>query len=163
MIRVRICTNRCRCHSNCRGSRFSGLGTQIRGKLFSRSSLSSSREDPDAYAVYSAVLSIPGPWEDSKSLVILKELPPKEWPIGSPQDALQGNEEFRGIFESIFKAFEQTNKGSLFLENRFAIHKSYQLVGLPELEAAFHTTVQASVRGDGWEGFRRTLPTLPGI
>jgi|HubBroStandDraft_4_1064222.scaffolds.fasta_scaffold06444_1 hypothetical protein len=41
MIRVRICTSRC--HSSCRRSRFSGLGTQIRGKLFSRSSRSSSR------------------------------------------------------------------------------------------------------------------------
>src|SRR6267143_6604936 len=43
MIRVRICTNRCRCHSSCRRSRFSGSGTQIRGKLSSRISLSRSR------------------------------------------------------------------------------------------------------------------------
>jgi hypothetical protein len=35
---VRICTSRCRCHSSCRRSRFSGLGTQMRGKLFSSSS-----------------------------------------------------------------------------------------------------------------------------
>ena len=34
MIRVRICTKRCRCHNSCRKSRFSGLGTQICGKLF---------------------------------------------------------------------------------------------------------------------------------
>ena len=32
MIRVRACTIRCRCHSNCLRSRFSPLGTQIRGK-----------------------------------------------------------------------------------------------------------------------------------
>src|SRR3984885_5180324 len=43
MIRVRIWTSRCRCHSSCRRSRFSGLGTQILGKLFSRSSRNSSR------------------------------------------------------------------------------------------------------------------------
>src|SRR5580692_9354059 len=43
MIRVRICTNRWRCHSSCRRSRFSGPGTQICGKLFSRNSRSSSR------------------------------------------------------------------------------------------------------------------------
>ena len=42
MIRVRICTNRCRCHSSCRRSRFSGLGTQMRGKLFSSSSFNRS-------------------------------------------------------------------------------------------------------------------------
>src|SRR5271169_2206391 len=43
MIRVRICTSRCRCQSSCRRSRFSGLGTQIRGKLFSSISRASSR------------------------------------------------------------------------------------------------------------------------
>jgi hypothetical protein len=32
MIRVRVCTMRCRCHSNCRRSRFSQLGVQIFGK-----------------------------------------------------------------------------------------------------------------------------------
>ena len=32
MIRVRACTIRCRCHSRCRRSRFSPLGTQICGK-----------------------------------------------------------------------------------------------------------------------------------
>src|SRR5215469_11098958 len=43
MIRVRICTSRCRCHSSCRRSRFSRLGTQILGKLSSRISRSKSR------------------------------------------------------------------------------------------------------------------------
>src|SRR5262245_34723647 len=42
MIRVRICTKRCRCHSSCRKSRFSGLGTQIFGKRSSNRSFSSS-------------------------------------------------------------------------------------------------------------------------
>jgi len=32
LIRVRACTKRCRCHSSCRRSRFSQLGTQICGK-----------------------------------------------------------------------------------------------------------------------------------
>src|SRR5258708_20952881 len=32
MTRVRIWTNRCRCHSSCRRSRFSASGTQILGK-----------------------------------------------------------------------------------------------------------------------------------
>src|SRR5271169_1048118 len=43
MIRVRICTSRCRCQSSCRRSRFSGLGTQIRGELLSQISRSISR------------------------------------------------------------------------------------------------------------------------
>ena len=32
LTRVRICTSRCRCQTRCRTSRFSALGTQIRGK-----------------------------------------------------------------------------------------------------------------------------------
>src|SRR5262244_2985575 len=43
MMRVRACTIRCRCHSSCRRSRFSQLGTQIRGKRSSISKRSSSR------------------------------------------------------------------------------------------------------------------------
>jgi hypothetical protein len=37
MIRVRACTIRCRCHNNCRRSRFSQLGTQTWGNRFSSS------------------------------------------------------------------------------------------------------------------------------
>jgi hypothetical protein len=43
MIRVGICTKRCRCHHSCRKSRFFGLGTQTCGKLFSSVSLRRSR------------------------------------------------------------------------------------------------------------------------
>src|SRR5215469_3408308 len=42
MTRVRICTSRCRCHSSCRRSRFSALGTHTRGKRSSSSNCSSS-------------------------------------------------------------------------------------------------------------------------
>jgi hypothetical protein len=118
-------------------------------------------ENPEAYGVYSAVLSRGGQWDDSKSLVVLKELPVKEWPIGSPRDALHGDEEFRGNFASIFKSFEEANRQSLFLENHFVIQKSYQLVGLAELESAFHST-KPDARRDGWEGFRQTFPNSTG-
>ena len=43
MIRVRICTSRCRCQSSCRRSRFSGFGTQILGKRFSSGNFNKSR------------------------------------------------------------------------------------------------------------------------
>src|SRR5438093_684144 len=42
MMRVRICTSRCRCQSSCRRSRFSPSATQIRGKRSSIRSRSSS-------------------------------------------------------------------------------------------------------------------------
>jgi hypothetical protein len=118
-------------------------------------------ENSDAYAVYSAVLSMGGQWDDSKFLVILKELPPKEWPIGSPHHALHGDEEFRGNFEGIFKSFEQANRQSLLLENHFAIHKPYQVVESAELEAAFHRP-QPGAFHDGWEGFRGSYPNSTG-
>jgi hypothetical protein len=118
-------------------------------------------ENPDAYAAYSAVLSMGGPWDDSKTLVILKELPLKEWPIGSARDALQGDEEFRGDFEGIFKSFEGANRQSLLLENQLAVHKPYQLVDSAELEAAFRGTTQ-TVHRDGWEGFRQSFPNSNG-
>jgi hypothetical protein len=118
-------------------------------------------ENPDAYNVYSAVVSMSGQWDDSKSLVFLKELPLKEWPIGSAREALQGDEEFRENFESVFKSFEEANRQSLFLENHFAIHKPYQLVGSAELEAAFRRN-EPGTHGDGWEGFRKCFPNATG-
>ena len=67
-------------------------------------------EDLNAYEVYSAVLSSNGQWQDSKSLLILQNIPPKEWPIGLPQGALQGDAEFTKRFEGIFRSFEQANR-----------------------------------------------------
>ena len=43
MMRVRICTSRCRCHSSWRRSRLSAPGTHIRGKRSSLSNVSSNR------------------------------------------------------------------------------------------------------------------------
>ena len=43
MIRVRACTIRCPCHNSCRRSRFSQIGTQIRGKRSSSSKRKISR------------------------------------------------------------------------------------------------------------------------
>jgi hypothetical protein len=133
----------------------------VRGVARQSIKAASPYENPDAYGVYSAVLSMGGQWDDSKSLVILKELPPKEWPIGSPRGALQGDDEFRADFESIFEGFDKANKESLFLENRFAIQKAYRIVGSSELETAFHSTVPR-IRSDGWEGFRQNFPNSTG-
>jgi hypothetical protein len=117
----------------------------------------STYEDLDAYEVYSAVLSIHGSWQDSKSLLILQNIPPKEWPIGSPRGALQGNAEFAKQFDGIFKSFEQANPEPLLLQYHFAIPKSYQIVGSAELDAAFARRASNTV-DDGWEGFRQSFP-----
>jgi hypothetical protein len=118
-------------------------------------------EDPDAYEVYSAVLSRNGQWQDSKSLLILQNIPPKEWPIGMPQGALQGDGEFTKRFEGIFKSFEQANREPLLLQYHFAVPKRYQIVSASESEAAFHRPAPNAIV-DGWEGFRQSFPDSGG-
>jgi hypothetical protein len=116
-------------------------------------------EDPEAYAAYSAILAMGGGWKDSKSLLILQDIPPREWPIGSPRGALQGNAEFTTQFDTIFKSFEQANSQSSLLQYHFAIAKPYKILSSAELEAAFrHPTIYH----DGWEGFRQSFPDSSG-
>ena len=118
-------------------------------------------EDPDAYEVYSAVLSTGGGWQDSKSLLILQNIPPKEWPIGSPQSALQGDAEFTRQFDGIFKSFEQANRQPLLLQYHFAIPKPYQIVSSAELDAAFRRRA-SNTADDGRDGFRQSFPDSTG-
>ena len=118
-------------------------------------------EDPDAYEVYSAVLSMHGSWQDSKSSLILQNIPPKEWPIGSARDALQGNAEFAKQFDPIFKSFEQANREPSLLQYHFAIQKSYQIVASAELDSAFRRRA-LNAGDDGWEGFRQSFPASSG-
>ena len=117
-------------------------------------------QDPDAYEVYSAVLPMDGWWQDSKSLLILQELPPKEWPIGSPRDALQGDAEFAKRFDSVFMSFEQANKQELLLQYHFAIQKPYQIVSAAELQASFSSHPVS--HNDTWESFRQSFPGCEG-
>jgi hypothetical protein len=116
-------------------------------------------EDPEAYEAYSAILTMGSGWQDSKSLVILQDIPPKDWPIGSPRGALQGDAEFTKQFDGIFKSFEEANIPPLLWQYHFAIAKPYQIVSAAELETAFR---QAAVHHDGWEGFRQTFPDSSG-
>jgi hypothetical protein len=118
-------------------------------------------EDPDAYEVYSTVLLMDGAWQDSKALLILQNIPPKEWPIGSPWGALQGDENFTEQFDGILKSFDQTNGEPLLLQYHFAISKPYQIVGSAELDAAFWRRAPNTV-DDGWEGFRQSFPDSTG-
>jgi hypothetical protein len=118
-------------------------------------------EDLDAYQVYSIVLSMGGGWQDSKSLLILQNIPPKEWPTGSPQGALQGNAEFSKQFDGIFKSFEQANSEPLLVQYHFAIPKPYQIVSSAELDATFRRRAPNTI-DDGWEGFRQSFPDSMG-
>jgi hypothetical protein len=44
------------------------------------------QEDKEVYEVYAAVLPMDSwYWENSKVILILGDIPPREWPIGSPR------------------------------------------------------------------------------
>jgi hypothetical protein len=118
--------------------------------------------DPDACDVYSAVLPMDEwYWQNSKTLLIVQEIPPSEWPIGSPKGALQGTAEFSKAFAGVFKAFEAANQQEMLLECDFTIQKSYKMVSKAELHAAFRHLPPNAVT-DGWEGFRDSFPDSSG-
>src|SRR6202166_5054714 len=86
MIRVRICTSRCRCQSSCRRSRFSGLGIQIRGKR--SSSINCSRSWASLLSVFCflgrlVLISAGSPIHSSKSNSASNRSNQREYPVAS--------------------------------------------------------------------------------
>lgn len=118
--------------------------------------------DSDAYGVYSAAIPMDN-WycENSKTLLIVQEIPPAEWSIGSPKGALQGDAEFRKAFAGVFRSFNEANQQKMLLEHRFTFQKPYRLVSKDELDAAFRNVPQNAI-SDGWEGFRDSFPDSSG-
>jgi hypothetical protein len=118
--------------------------------------------DTDACDVYSAVLPMDKwYWQNSRTLLIVQEIPPSEWPIGSPRDALQGTAEFSKAFAGVFKSFEAVNQQEIVLNCDFTIQKPYKMVSRDELDAAFRHLPPNAV-SDGWEGFRDSFPDSSG-
>jgi hypothetical protein len=118
--------------------------------------------DADAYDVYSAAVPMDKwYWQNSKTLLIVRDIPPAEWPIGSPSGALQGNADFREAFASIFRSFDETNQQKMLLEHHFTFQKPYRLISRGELDASFRHVPQNAIR-DGWEGFRNSFPDSSG-
>ncbi len=114
--------------------------------------------DPDGCDVYSAVLPMDEwYWQNSKTLLIVQELPPDEWPIGSPKSALQGNFEFRRAFAPVFRSFDEVTRREALLECNFTVQKSYKMVSKATLHAAFRHLPPNAI-SDGWEGFRDSFP-----
>lgn len=118
--------------------------------------------DGDACDVYSAVLPMDEwYWQNSKTLLIVQEIPPNEWPIGSPRGALRGTAEFIRAFSGVFKSFEVANQQEKLLKCGFTIQKPYKMVRTAELDAAFRHLPPNAVH-DGWEGFRDSFPDSRG-
>ena len=119
-------------------------------------------EDKEVYEVYAAALPMDQwYWENSKVVLILSEIPPREWPIGSPRGALMGDAKFTEAFEPIFQSFEAANKTATTLHADFRLAKPARLASREELDAAFRSRSTSGV-GDGWEGFRLHFPDSAG-
>jgi hypothetical protein len=120
------------------------------------------QEDKEVYDVYAAVIPMDSwYWENSKVILILGDIPPREWPIGSPGGALNGDAKFIESFEPIFSSFEAANKAAMMLHSDVHLAKPTRLVTRAELDAAFETPSGTNV-GDGWEGFRHYFPDSAG-
>src|SRR5271155_2126655 len=97
MIRVRICTSRCRCQSNCRRSRFSGLATQMRGKRFSSSNFSKS------WASWRSVFCL---WS-AEGRAQLEKFPLAPWASRRRQDLLELLDRLTPTIDELTAAVEQ--------------------------------------------------------
>ena len=114
--------------------------------------------DGDACDVYSAVLPMDESyWRNSKTLLIVQEIPPSEWPIGSPKGALQGSAEFSEAFAGVFKSFEAANQQEMLLECDFTIQSHTRWSArpnYPQLSDTFRQTQSVMA------GFSGQLPRL---
>ena len=118
--------------------------------------------DPEAYKVYAAVLPIDSwYWESSNTMLILRDIPPREWPIGGPRGALRGNDTFKSEFEPIFQSFDEANRVPMLLNSDLDLHRAHRFVTTAELDAAFAKGGRAQ-GGNGWEGFRQRFPNSTG-
>jgi hypothetical protein len=120
------------------------------------------QEDKDADDVYAAVLPMDSwYWENSKVILVLADIPPQEWPIGSPRGALNGDAKFIESFEPVFVSFELANRTAMMLHSDFHVGKPTRFVTRAELNAVFERPSGITV-GDGWEGFRHNFPDSAG-
>ena len=119
-------------------------------------------EDKEIYEVYSAVVPMDA-WyrENSKVILILADIPPREWQIRSPRGALTGDAKFMESFEPILASFESANRTAILLRSDFRVAKPTRLVTRAQLDAAFERPLGTEA-GDGWEGFRHHFPDSAG-
>lgn len=118
--------------------------------------------DPEAYKVYAAALAIDGwYWEGSNTILILKEIPPREWALGAPAEVLRGDAAFAREMAPVFKSFSEANREPRVLNSEVDLHRLHQFVSGADLEEAFRKGQEEKGR-DVWQGFRETFPNAAG-
>ena len=110
-----------------------------------------SYDDPEAYAVYAAVLPMIWNWElhEPKSLIFQKET---EFSATESADSLciKGDKEFYSTWGSTLKAYLTANQLPRHLLRKFPVDKAYILV--PERE------LNELIRKSHWQDFYRRYP-----
>ena len=118
--------------------------------------------DAEAYTVYAAALAIDSwYWEGSNTILIQREIPPREWALRAPSEVLQGDAAFAREMEPVFKAFNEANATPRLLNSEVDLHRTHRLVRSADLEEAFRKG-EGEQSHDAWQGFREAFPNSAG-
>jgi hypothetical protein len=118
--------------------------------------------DAEAYKVYAAALAIDSwYWEGSNTILILREIPPREWALRAPTDVLRGGAAFAREMQPLFKSFSEANKEPKLLNTEVDLHRAHRFVRNAELDEAFRKGEEEK-NHDVWQGFREAFPNAAG-
>ena len=118
--------------------------------------------DAEAYNVYAAALAIDSwYWEGSNTILILREIPPREWVLAAPADALQGDAKFVKEMEPVFKSFSEANTTPRLLNSDVDLHRAHRFVRIADLDEAFKKGEEGKDH-DVWQGFHEVFPNAAG-
>lgn len=120
--------------------------------------------DPEAYAVYSALLSSNGTTvkPSAQYLVIQQQTTAAE-----SQGCLPDGKEFRGSWEDVLKDYLDRNQSPRVLSRSFWIDRPYKLITRGELSDAFRGEASRGLKSsaslsDRWKNYYRRFPSSPG-
>lgn len=139
------------------------LGNNLHNNRGQEAPAAATYDEPEAYKVYSAVLPIDSwYWEGSGTILILREIPPREWAGGAPRDVLRrAGTTFAAEMEPVFKSFEEVNHATRLLSGVVDLHRPHRFIESAELNAAFEKG-NGSDKRDAWQGFHQEFPGASG-
>ncbi|HTP68100.1 MAG TPA: hypothetical protein VMJ35_04290 [Dongiaceae bacterium] len=118
--------------------------------------------DADAYKVYAAALAIDSwYWEGSNEILIVREIPPREWAPAGAEQILQGRTASVPEMEQILQSFREANKEPRLLNSEVDLHRAHRLVRSTDVEAALAKGAEGK-NSDSWQGFRAEFPNTAG-
>jgi hypothetical protein len=100
-------------------------------------------------------------WESWSTILILREIAPREWANGSPRVALHGDVTSRVELRPVLESFDATNKVPMLLNSDLDLHRAHRFVEKAQLDAALNKNSETK-NSDAWEGFRQDFPNTAG-